>query len=151
MVDVGLDSASEIDKIAQEILRGSKARGIFPTPVDKITRYAELTLDKNLCLGNKKQSFFSKTWEGIGKISKKVLGLLDYRQKTIFLDLTQNLNRQRFIQLHEVGHGVCPWQKDAFCWSSVCLGPWVSTNTLIRRGTSSSRPCIFKQRACSST
>ena len=39
-----------------------------------------------------------------------MLGLLDRRQKTIYLDHTQNPSRKNFVKLHEVGHDACSWQ-----------------------------------------
>jgi hypothetical protein len=40
-----------------------------------------------------------------------VLGLIDFRHRRIYLDQTVSANRQNFIKLHEVGHGVLPWQR----------------------------------------
>lgn len=42
---------------------------------------------------------------------QKVRGFLDRREKIIYLDLAQSVNRQNFVKLHETGHGVLPWQK----------------------------------------
>ena len=109
------ESAPKIEKIAETILRGSKAYGVLPTPVDRIVQYAELQLAQDINLADKNQSFFSKAFKSIGKVPKKVLGLLDFRQKVIYLDLNQNVNRQRFIKIHEVGHDACPWQKHLYC------------------------------------
>jgi hypothetical protein len=43
---------------------------------------------------------------------KKVLGMVDFRQRTIYLDHSLSPPRQAFIKLHEVGHGVLPWQRE---------------------------------------
>ncbi len=115
MKNLPLESVSDIEKIAKNLLKESKANGILPTPVDRILQCAKLQLAQDINLANKKQSFFSKAFESIGKVPKKVLGLIDFRQKVIYLDLNQNVNRQRFIQLHEVGHDACPWQKYMYC------------------------------------
>lgn len=116
MKDSHPESAPDITKIALDILKASKAYNKFPTPVEKIVACAGLKLNKDVSLHEQSQNFFSKAFEGIGKVSKKVLGLLDLRQKIIYLDLNQNVNRNRFVQLHEVGHKACPWQEEAFCW-----------------------------------
>ncbi len=111
-----LDSAAEVDSTARNLLRESRAFGVFPTPVDLIVRAAELRVEEGVDLSNAKQSFFSRTFDGIGRVSRKVLGLLDFRSKTIYLDLQQGIERQRFIKLHEVGHEVLPWQAATYRW-----------------------------------
>jgi Zn-dependent peptidase ImmA (M78 family) len=116
MKDYYPESAFDIEKIAFDILKESKAYRKFPTPVEKITSCADLMLDKKVSLHKQPQIFFTRAFEGIGTVSRKVLGLLDFRQKTIYLDLNQNANRNRFIQLHEVVHKVCPWQEAVFRW-----------------------------------
>ncbi len=40
-----------------------------------------------------------------------MLGLIDFRHRKIYLDQTVSANRQNFIKLHEVGHGVLPRQR----------------------------------------
>ena len=47
-----------------------------------------------------------------GKISRKILGIFDFRDRTIYLDHTQRETRKSFVKLHETGHGVIPWQRD---------------------------------------
>ena len=52
MKNLPLESASDIEKIAKNLLKESKANGILPTPVDRILQCAELQLaqDINLAL-----------------------------------------------------------------------------------------------------
>lgn len=111
-----LDSSGDIEDAARLLLRESKALGVFPTPVDKIVRMAELQVSSDIDLNHAKQNYFTKAFEGIGKVSRKVLGLLDFRSRTIYLDLQQPRVRQRFVKLHEVGHDVLTWQGDAYRW-----------------------------------
>jgi len=111
-----VDSAAEIDRIARFLLRESKAFGVFPTPVDRIVSTAELQLAMGVDLGQVKREYFSRMFAGIGRVSRKVLGLLDFRSKTIYLDLQQNVFRQRFVKLHEVGHDALSWQEQTYRW-----------------------------------
>ncbi len=46
------NSYSDIEKIAEEYLKKSKAINIFPTPVDKIVNYADLRIDNSDILIN---------------------------------------------------------------------------------------------------
>ncbi len=110
MRPTALDSATEIDQVVRNVLRGSKALGKFPTPVDQIIGYADLAVAKNIDLSKVESGFFRR----LGFLSsalKKVLGLVDFRQRTIYLDKGLPPTRQAFIKLHEVGHGVVPWQR----------------------------------------
>jgi Zn-dependent peptidase ImmA (M78 family) len=121
-----LDSSIEIEAAARTLLRESRAFGTFPTPVEKVVQTAELKVAEGVDLSLAKPSYFSRAFEGIGKVSRKVLGLLDFRDRTIYLDLSQAVPRQRFIQLHEVGHDVLVWQGDAYRWDDEqTLDPFV--------------------------
>lgn len=110
MQPVELESSAEIDKIARNILLDSKAVGRFPTPVDTIIDYTELSLASGVDLSKIELSFFSASKDFFGRISRKVLGMIDIRQKTIYLDHSQRPSRKNFVTLHEIGHGVLPWQ-----------------------------------------
>ena len=107
-----LASAEEIERIARNILLESGAWGKFPTPVDKIVDFVELSLEKGVDLSEVDPGFFAFTKDFIGRISRKVLGVLDYREKVIHLDESQPAARKSFIKVHEVGHFVLPWQAD---------------------------------------
>jgi hypothetical protein len=107
-----LDGAEEIDKLAHSILVGSRALGVFPTPVDQIVAYTDLSLERGVDLSKAEPSFFDASREFFGKVKRKVLGMIDFREKTIHLDKSQKPERQNFIKLHETGHGVIPCQRD---------------------------------------
>ncbi len=107
-----LASAEEIERIARNILLESGAWGKFPTPVDEIVEFVELSLEKGVDLSEVDPGFFAFTKDFFGRISRKVLGVLDYRDKVIHLDESQPAARKSFIKVHEVGHFVLPWQVD---------------------------------------
>ena len=111
-----IDSQADIEAAAKLLLKEGKAFGVFPTPVDRIVRTADLHIAQGIDLSQAKRGYFGKVFEGIGKVSRKVLGLLDFRSKTIYLDLQQADSRKRFVKLHEVGHDVLPWQGDVYRW-----------------------------------
>ncbi|MHB9035022.1 MAG: ImmA/IrrE family metallo-endopeptidase [Armatimonadota bacterium] len=103
---------------ADLLLRCASAYDRFPTPVDDLVAAARLTVASDVSLDT---GFLSKIYrnvtqgiEGIKRALEKVLGLLDTREKTIYLDQTVLQVRKNFIKLHEAGHGFLPWQKDAF-------------------------------------
>lgn len=106
------DSVQEIEKIARNLLVEAKAWGRFPTPVDRIIRCAELSIESGVDLSQVDAGFFVKSANFFGRISRKILGIIDFRAKTIYLDESQQPKRKNFVTLHEVGHGLLPWQSE---------------------------------------
>jgi hypothetical protein len=112
MTQEPLLSSGEIERIAKNILIESKAWGKFPTPVDDIVQFVELSLAKGVDLSKIDPGFLAFAKDFVGRISRKVIGIVDYREKVIHLDESQPETRKNFVKVHEVGHFVLPWQKD---------------------------------------
>lgn len=112
---IDLPSKNDIEKISFDLLKQSKSIDIFPTPVDNIVQYANLYIEKKIDLSRINQSFLSKLTETAAtkfiEAFEQVRGFIDRREKVIYLDLSQNQQRQNFIKLHEVGHDTLFWQK----------------------------------------
>lgn len=111
-----LPSKPDIERISMDLLKQSKALDVFPTPVDKIVNYANLHFESKVDLSLIDKSFLSKFSERVShkflETMNLVRGFIDRREKIIYLDLSQNINRQNFVKLHEVGHDSLYWQKD---------------------------------------
>lgn len=105
-----LESAGEIEKIIRAHLVSSKAWGVFPTPVDKIVRFADLRVEKNFDLCRIEPGFLPARLGLVKSAISKVVGAIDFQKKTIYLDHSQKTPRKNFIKLHEVGHKACTWQ-----------------------------------------
>jgi hypothetical protein len=106
-----LDSAAEIEKISKNILLSAKLWGKHPTPVEEIVRFANLQIEKGVDLSTIEPGFISKNFQFAKQAIKKVLGVIDRRHRTIYLDHSQKPPRKNFVALHEVGHEACDWQK----------------------------------------
>jgi IrrE N-terminal-like domain len=106
------DSADEIDKIAKNLLMACGAWGRFPTPVDQIVHYAELQIERGVDLSKVDPGFFTKNFHFLSRALTKAIGMVDFRQKIIYLDHSQIESRKRFIKLHEVGHKALSWQSE---------------------------------------
>ncbi len=104
----------QIEKIAFELLKSSKALDQFPTPVDDIIAHADLLVEMGVDLSKIETSFFERLSLDVSKIFSKVRGILDRKEKTIYLDLSQPNTRKNFVKLHEAGHHLLPWQKAIF-------------------------------------
>ncbi|SDD77548.1 ImmA/IrrE family metallo-endopeptidase [Niabella drilacis] len=105
-----LHSSKDIEKISYDILKSCKGLGVFPTPIDTIVDYSELIVNNQVDISRIHDSYLSKATNALFKALSKVRGLLDRRKKTIYLDLSQLPTRRNFVKLHEVGHGILPWQ-----------------------------------------
>ena len=104
----------DIEKIAFDILKQSKSLGVFPTPVDEIVKYSELYVEREKNILDVPKDYINRSSEALKRALRKVHGVLDRRKKIIYLDLTQLPVKQKFVQLHEVGHEVLPWQKKLY-------------------------------------
>ncbi len=109
---VELSTQHDIEKISMDLLRQSKALDVFPTPIDRIIRTADLVVNGTIDLSAIDESFLEKASTAFRSGWGKVRGFLDRSEKVIYLDLQQFPTRLNFIKLHEVGHEVLPWQRE---------------------------------------
>lgn len=105
-------SESKIEIITHELLKKADAYGVFPTPVDQIIEAAglievETSLFDASFLANVPRFLRRK----IDKMKYKVLAAIDRREKLIYIDnVDGNEGSISFRRLHEVTHGILPWQ-----------------------------------------
>lgn len=114
----------EIEKISHNILKESKSYNTFPTPVDNILNYSNFAVDNQIDLQNIDYSFFETlkdklidpSMRSLQQTLSKVKGIFFREEKTIYIDsnLDKNLGKKNFVQLHEVGHGILPWQNEVY-------------------------------------
>ena len=103
-------SKKDIEKVSLEILRSSKSLDVFPTPIEKIAAYSELIVRKDIDVSVVHDDYLFKATDALKRALSKVRGMFDRKEKTIFLDLSLKKERRNFVQLHEIAHGVLPWQ-----------------------------------------
>ena len=123
-----LESAAEVEHVVRNLLRESKAWGRFPTPIDEIAAYSKLAIDGKIDLRNIEPGFIPRNLEHLTGALKKILGLIDRRQSKIYLDHSLPPPRKSFVKLHEIGHGVLPWQaiNAGYCDDEKTIGPEVT-------------------------
>jgi hypothetical protein len=112
MKQPSLESATDIEQISKNILLAAKVWGKRPTPVEDIVRYTNLQIEKGVDLSTIEPGFISKNFQFAKQAIQKVLGVIDRRHKTIYLDHSQKPSRKNFVALHEVGHEACSWQSE---------------------------------------
>ncbi len=108
-------SILDIKKQADRLLKQADAYGRFPTPISDLVAAANLTVSKEASL---EEDFLSRIYKrapaSIKRAIDKVLGLLDSRDRTIYLDQSVHEKKKPFLTLHEAGHNFLPWQRDLF-------------------------------------
>jgi Zn-dependent peptidase ImmA (M78 family) len=104
----------DIQDIAYDILKQSKCFDVFPTPVDKIVDYSELYVDSHTGIHSIPNHYISKNIDVLKRALRKVYGVLDRREKKIYIEPDLKIYKKNFVKLHEVGHDVLFWQKDTF-------------------------------------
>lgn len=114
MINDNLASSKDIEDVAFDLLKQSKCLGIFPTPVDDIIQYSELLYQESRYLDQIHKNYKTSTPEVLKRALNKLNGLLDRKEKKIYVDPFQLESRKKFIKLHEVGHNALPWQKDLY-------------------------------------
>lgn len=101
----------KIDSIVANVLKDSKSLGIFPTPIDRLIKHANLQENNKIDLNKFTRSSDPKTLGSRNNLAN-IRGMLDRERKTIFIDSALPDIKKRFVRLHEVGHELCTWQGD---------------------------------------
>lgn len=119
-----------VRKEAEKSLRDAGAFGVFPTPVADIMAAAKLgEAPDDLAEGGLLVRLRQKA-EGLLKNAlKKVIGLFHASSRLVFIDRSLMLVKQTFVRLHEVAHGVLPWQREMYAIVEDCevsLDPYVA-------------------------
>ncbi|MDX2189570.1 MAG: ImmA/IrrE family metallo-endopeptidase [Bacteroidota bacterium] len=108
---VEIFSKKEIEKIALDILVCSSSLDVFPTPVDNIIQFTELTVKQESNLTEIDFNYSKHQSETLKSALSKIQGILDREEKLIYIDKSLKKEKKNFVKLHEVGHDVLPWQK----------------------------------------
>lgn len=109
-----LESADEIKRIADQLLKSADAYGRFPTPVDDIVAAAKLSqapdyvLDDKLI--NKAPLYLQKM---LRSAQRKIQGLVDRRERVVHVaPEIEHEGKRRFVLLHETIHAATPHQQE---------------------------------------
>ncbi len=106
---------------ARRALVAANALGRFPTPVDDVIAAAKHTVAAGQDID---QGFLAKARKKAGnalrRAMSKVLGVLDVAAKIMHLDKLVPIQKLPFLKLHELGHGVLPWQRDLYAIAEDC-------------------------------
>ncbi|QLG13481.1 ImmA/IrrE family metallo-endopeptidase (plasmid) [Deinococcus sp. D7000] len=102
----------EVARYARLLLERAGVGERLPTPVDDLLACAELVVSKDIDLTEPHHGFIARNYKVLLSALKKAMGMVDLRERVIYLDTTVNAAKQNFVKLHEIGHKVLPWQRD---------------------------------------
>jgi hypothetical protein len=106
---------------AERALYKASALGRFPTPVDDIMCAAGVEEVHDDVLND---DFIvrmrHKAGDALKRSLQKVIGLFDAQSRLVFVDRTLHPVKQRFLRLHETGHGLMRWQCDIYVVVEEC-------------------------------
>ncbi len=106
---------------ARMALETADALACFPTPVDQVIAAAKHIVVEHQEID---EGFLAKARKKVGGALKralsKVLGVLDVSARMMHLDKLVPVHRLPFLKLHELGHGVLPWQREMYALTEDC-------------------------------
>lgn len=124
------DQLRQVRDHARKTLEKAGAVGVFPTPVDQVIAAAKHLVNAHEQID---EGFLAKARKKVGGALKralsKVMGVLDVTARTMHLDKLVPIHKLPFLKLHELGHGVLPWQREMFKLTEDCeltIAPEVS-------------------------
>ena len=103
-------SAEEVTAEVRKLLRAAEVGRLLPTPRSQVLACARLVETGELNLNEYEHSFSEKATGFLYKTMKKVLGFMDRRSKTFYVDPQLQHSRKNFVTYHEVVHKIIPWQ-----------------------------------------
>jgi hypothetical protein len=131
-----LNSGKDIARLSEELLARADAAGRWPTPIDDLVAASKLKVAEeetpfSISVLKRAPKHLKKALAAIG--SGRIRAILDRRERTVHVDPgIDNAGRRAFLQLHEVGHDLLPWQAElAYADNDSTLSP--STNRLFER------------------
>ena len=106
---------SNVRRHAQKALQEAGALGVLPTPVDDILAAANVEpINEEVLDTGFLRRLRSKASDALKRALSKVLGVFDAKSGLVFVDRMLKPVKQRFVMLHEAGHGFLPWQRTMY-------------------------------------
>jgi hypothetical protein len=95
----------QIEQICEQALQKAGVAGVFPTPLRELAPLAGITEVLDI---SQLPSTITKTRP---RWLRKLLGALDFRSRTVFVDRAQATCRALWTEAHETVHGLLPWHE----------------------------------------
>lgn len=115
-MDIDVDR-SLIRGYAASALDAAGARHWIPTPIDAVMHATQLESIEAITNFVEPQDSQAKLL--FRKLSGKLRGFLAAKHHVVWVDPDLRATQSRFVQAHEIGHHVLPWQREAYHADSV--------------------------------
>lgn len=94
-----------IEQACETALREAGVANVFPTPLAEVARISGITELIDI------SEIPAELTAARPSFLKKLLGALDFRTRTVFVDRSQADVRQTWTEAHEAAHGLLPWHE----------------------------------------
>jgi hypothetical protein len=95
----------QIEQICERALLKAGVAGVFPTPLEELAHLAGINEVLDI------SELPSTITKAQPRWLSKLLGALDFRSRTVFVDREQATSRARWTEAHETVHGLLPWHE----------------------------------------
>jgi hypothetical protein len=109
-----LQSGREIARESERLLNSADAAGRWPTRVADIVAASKLEVSEeespfSISVLKRAPKHLARAVAALG--SGRIRAILDRKERAVYVDPTiENAGRRSFLELHEVGHDILPWQ-----------------------------------------
>lgn len=108
-----LDNGDDIAASVERLLAVAEVNERLPTPIEDIVAAAGLVKTDEVLLS---ASMIAKAPKHLRKLlssaSRKIVGVLDRRERVIHIEPSSSKGRENFVTCHEIAHDIFDWQRD---------------------------------------
>ena len=105
------ESSEEINKLAKHLLSAAGVKNRLPTPKEDIVATAKLIEIGAIDLSDYEEGWLKKGANFLKSAFSKVKGLLDFKEKIIYVNPDIHYSQKTFVTYHEVTHRILPWHE----------------------------------------
>jgi hypothetical protein len=105
------ESSEEIKKRVKYLLSAAGVKNQLPTPKEEIVTTAKLVEIGQIELSEYEQGWLRKGTNFFKSALAKVKGLLDFKEKIIYVNPEIHHAQKTFVTYHEVTHRILPWHE----------------------------------------
>ncbi len=108
------ESTSEIKKQVKLLLKAAGVGDKLPVPKEDIVTCSKLVEIGQLDLSKYEEDWLGKGLNILKNALSKIRGLIDFKQKVIYVDPNIHPAQKTFVTYHEVSHRILPWHEGIY-------------------------------------
>jgi len=111
------DDRRKIRGHAIAALRRADALGQIPTPLDQVMEVSRLVAAGEIYLEPElKRNLRARFGDLVDRVLDSLLGAIRFDSREVYLQPGMYLPKRRFVEAHEIGHDLLPWQKNVYAY-----------------------------------